>query len=229
MTKENTQESTDVLDLQAELRAQLAAAKEAVAPPSGFSISVKGKQFTLPDGSVNPGPMNAVILDWVTLNMYYSGAYNANQPEGPKCFALGRKLAELSPPEDVPTRQNDTCSGCAMNEWESAPGGGKGKACKNTRRLLVVGSTDIGEGTQPYILPVSPTGLSHFDKYVTSLVDRGLNPIEVVTEISFDANAAYPSLRFKPLDKHDVVEVAFNLKASGQSILTALPQVDRAA
>ena len=223
----NQQEKKDVLDIQAQLRAELEAAKDTVAPPSGFVISTKGKQFTLPDGSVSTGPMTATVLDWITLNMYYSGVYNPNKLEGPKCWALGKELAKLAPSNEAVQKQNDTCNGCDMNEWGSAQGGGKGKACKNTRRLLVVG--ELKEDSQPYTLTVSPTGLKHFDKYITSLTDRGIHPIEVVTEISFDANEAYPSLRFKALEKHEQTELAWSLKEAGQSILLTEPQADRAA
>lgn len=223
---ENPQENKDVLDIKAQLRAELEAAKETITPPTGFVISTKGKQFSLPDGSVSNGPMNATILDYTTANMYYSGAYDPKKPAGPVCWAIGKVLHSLAPSDNAPNKQNDTCNGCGMNEFGSAPGGGKGKACKNTRRLLVVG--EMTEDAQPYSLTVSPTGLRHFDKYISSLTDRGILPIEVVTEISFDPNEAYPSLRFKALDKHDNVELAMQLREGGKSILNTEPQPDNA-
>ncbi len=225
----NEQEGKDVLDIQAALKAELAAAKDMVAPPSGFVISLKGKEFTLPDGSVGSGPMSAIIMDWVSFNMYYSGAYNPKKLEDPKCWALGREVATMAPSDNVPVKQHETCSGCAQNAWGSAVTGGKGKACKNTRRLLIISPDKIGENSQPYTITVSPTGLKHFDKYVGALTDKGIHPIEVVTEISFDPNEAYPSLRFKPLEKHDTLELAWSLKETGQGILTTEPQVERDA
>jgi hypothetical protein len=225
----NEQEGKDVLDIQAQLKAELEAAKSAVAPPSGFVISTKGKQFTLPDGSVSAGPMVAIILDWVTMNMYYSGAYNPSKPADPECWALGRDLATLGPSEGVPKKQGEDCGSCAKNEWGSATGGGKGKACKNTRRLLVIGPEGLTKDSQPYTLTVSPTGLKHFDKYVSSLTARGTHPMEMLTEISFDPSEAFPSLRFKPVEKHNHLDLVFGLKTVGENILTTEPQIERAA
>jgi hypothetical protein len=232
--KADEQKGKDVLDIQAQIRAELDVIKTTVAPPSGFVISTKGRVFGLPDGSVDEGPMYCVIADYVSMNMYYTGAYNANAVQPPACWALGKDLVNLGPSANVPSPQSTLCSDCPKNEWGSAAGGGKGKACKNTRRLMVVGAalleTNLAEA-QPYILSVSPTGLKHFDKYVTSLSDQGIHPAQVVTEISFDPNSAFPSLRFK-LDKKltdGLVTAVWVAKDNNQSILLQEPQIEKAA
>ena len=54
------EKTTDVVSVQDELRKELDTLKERVDPPSGFMISTKGKTFTLPDGSANPGPLDGL-------------------------------------------------------------------------------------------------------------------------------------------------------------------------
>lgn len=219
----------EIQSIQDQLRKDLATLKDRVDPPSGFTISTKGKTFTLPDGTSNPGPMQCVILDWCTANVYFEGIYNPQDIKPPVCWALGSNVAELAPSDKATKPQHDACKGCPQNEWGSAGGGSKGKACKNTRRLLIV-PVKADETTQPWILSVSPTGLKHFDKYVTTLADLEKHPVSMITEISFEATEAYPSLRFKPVGEHDNLAVMWKLKENGQDILFQEPSVeDKAA
>ena len=219
----------EVLDIQAQLRQEMDHLKERVEPPSGFMISTKGKTFTLPDGSADEGPLICVVLDWITGNTYFEGIYNPKNIKPPVCWALGRNVSEVTASKNAPKPQHDgPCKGCKQNQWESDPGGGKGKACKNTRRLLVV-PVGAGEDTSPWVLSVSPTGLKHFDKYVNTLSDTGVHPIEVVTEISMEPTEDYPSLRFKVDTKHDKVEMMWALKEKGQEILFQEPKPEEKA
>jgi len=220
-----------VLNVQEQLRKELDTLKDRVEPPSGYMISTKGKVFTLPDGSSSDGPLICVVLDWVTANSYFEGIYNPKDPQPPACFAIADKPAEAAPSKHAPKPQHSSCCGdadtptCPKNEWRSDPGGGAGKACKNTRRLLIV-PHDATEKTQPWIISVSPTGLKHFDKYVNMLADVGTHPLEVVTEISFEASEAYPSLRFALDTKHDNVNLMWKLKGIGQEILRQEPRLE---
>ena len=230
-----TPKKTAVLDVQAELRKELDTLKERVDPPSGFMIGTNGKVFTLPDGSASDGPLVCVILDWVSANSWFKGIYNPKDIKPPVCYAVARNVVEMSPSDQVPEDQSNigekadgTCHNCLKNQFNSDPSGGKGKACKNTRKLLVV-PADAEEGTPPWVLSVSPTGLKHFDKYVNTLKDVGTHPLEVVTEISFEASEAFPSLRFKAAQKHDNVNVMWALKGNGQEILLQEPKAEEKA
>ena len=211
--------SKDVQDIQAKLRQELENVNEAIAPPSGFTIATKGKTFTLPTGAQDDGPMECVILDWVSENTYYSGVYNPKELSPPDCFALNRVVADMAPSEGVAKPQAPSCAECQRNEWGSALQG-SGKACKNTRRLLVAPYMNSDEKTQPYILLVSPTGLKHFDKYVKTLESHDKHPIQMITSISFDQTSAYPSLRFAHTKEHDQLEVMWAIRENNQAILT---------
>lgn len=214
----------DVVSVQDQLKKELTTLKDRVEPPGGFLINLKGKVFTLPDGSSNAGPLECVILDWCTANTYFEGIYNPKDIKPPVCFAFSPTPADAKPSKNSPKPQAEQCFGCPQNEWESDPKGGKGKACKNTRRLLIT-IADAVEDTPLWVVPVSPTGLKHFDKYVNTLADLGTHPIEVVTAISFDQNETYPSLRFKPLNKHDNLNVLWQMKERGHDLLYQEPKL----
>jgi hypothetical protein len=220
--------SKEVTNIQAELRKELDTLKDRVDPPSGYMISVKGKVFTLPDGSASDGPLVCTVLDWVTANTYFEGLYNPKEPAPPACWAIGRNVAEVAASKNATKPQGTLCKDCVKNEWGSDPQGGKGKACKNTRRILVV-PHDATDKTQPWVISASPTSVKHFDKYVNAMSDLGTHPIEVVTKISFEAGEAYPSLRFAVENKHDNLEVMWMLKQRGQEILLQEPRVEEKA
>jgi len=218
----------EVMSVQEQLKAEMAHLKQRVDPPSGYMVGTKGKTFNMPDGSSHPGPMTVVVLDWCTANTYFEGLYNPQNIQPPACFALSAEPAKAAPSDSSPKKQAATCGECSKNEWGSDPQGGKGKACKNTRRLLIAAG-DATPESPLWVISVSPTGLKHFDKYVNTLADAGVHPVEVITEISFDASEAYPSLRFKVLEKHGEINTMWKLKEMGQEILYQEPRLEKAA
>src|SRR6187551_69552 len=130
-------ESTSLVDVAALLKKELAAVKETVEAPSSNKINTKGKVFSLPDGTTGAGPIEGIILDYIAANKYYPGVYNQNKPEPPSCWAFGRNIKELAPGPTVKKAEGTDCESCPRNQWKTGLGG-KGKACKNQRRLLVL-------------------------------------------------------------------------------------------
>jgi hypothetical protein len=209
-------------DIKAELEAARAGMAETIGDLPSNKISVKGKLFTLPGKEAQPGPLYAVILDYAWFNAFYKGAYNPQVPQQPVCFAVGRveKKSDgtpvLAPDAKSPERQNDFCATCDKWQFGSAPGGGK--ACKNQRRLIIVGA-DATEDTQPLTLYVSPSGLKNFSLYLEELNSLGKHPAQVVTEIGFDPNQTYPKLTFKIDRMHDDLQLMWRLREKSQSML----------
>jgi hypothetical protein len=218
--------STEVVNYREQLRRELAEVNNRVAPPSGRTISTKGKMFTLPDGSQAAGPLSVIILDWRAVNMYYTGAYNPNDPQTPKCWSIGSVIDDMVPSSNAPERKHEDCKSCPMNQWGSAPGGSKGKACKNTRRLALV-AHDAKEGTEPLIINVSPTGIQAFEGYVRKLrSEHKALPIQMVTEIGFREDATYPTLTFasgEPVSD-DRLGTLMKLREAAQDLLDKEPE-----
>lgn len=201
-----TTTSTAIVDIRAQLRAQLEAQRERVEAPSGTRISTKGKVFTLPDGTVSNGPLSLVILDWRITHAYYTGIYDPAKPRSPDCWALSNTVACAPDPLKVKAPKHSECTSCPFNEYGTAATG-RGKACKETRRLAVV-PPDAKPGDMPFLLEVSPTGIKSFESLVYALAGRGLTPLEFITEVAFKSDATYPTLVFSPAAPLDDERVA---------------------
>lgn len=215
--------STALQSLQEEMKAELDTLKETVSKPSGFSISTRNKMFTTPDGESSPGPLECIILDWRNANLYYPKVYNANAPESPDCFAIGKMIKEMVPSSNCEEPQSSSCENCTLNEFGSGANG-RGKACKNTVRLAVVPANATPD-TQPWVLKLSPTSLTEWSNYTLKLQNKyGLLPIQVVTEVSFDPNETFPKLKFGNEKPHDVLENVAPLRVIAAALLEQEPK-----
>lgn len=133
---------------------QLAAQAEVAA---GMEKNVAGGQFfslrsatlSFNDAPIPGNRMAVIILDGIMENVYYEGAFNAEQANSPTCFAFGRDEATIAPHEVVVAAgqaQHEQCQGCPQNEWGTA-NIGRGKACRNTRRLGLISAGNLDERT----------------------------------------------------------------------------------
>lgn len=212
-----------------QLQAEALSIQSRIGQPSGNRISTTKKQtFKLPNGQEIAAPLQAVIVDFVSLNLYYESGYDPNNITPPVCAAVGTDVASLEPFTDAYDKQCDTCAACPMNQWGSDPKGGKGKACSNTR-LLAILPTDADAETPLWTLRVSATALKSFDGYVSSVARSfGAPPVVVSTDITFDDNLDYPSLRFgnpQPLDPA-LLKLAFDRRAEAREVLMTKPDFD---
>jgi hypothetical protein len=101
------------------------------------SVSLKGGILSIDDNPVEDNEIRVVILSGIHENQMYEGNYNPEKPTTPSCYAFGDNEDEMSPHEASTNKQADLCSSCWANEWGSADIG-KGKACKNVRRLVLI-------------------------------------------------------------------------------------------
>ena len=125
-------------------------AKYAQDAPTTESASVSGNWLTARAGVLNykgvPVQNNrteAVILASVLENVFYEEEFDPDNPASPVCFAFSTTLKDLKPHESAPKPQHAKCAGCPQNEFGSADKG-KGKKCKNLKRLAVI---PFGDGT----------------------------------------------------------------------------------
>lgn len=216
---------TEMVDIKAQLAQELAELDKTVAPPSGNRISLKGKTFTFPDGKTSPGPINAVILDWRNINTYYKGAYNPAKVEAPSCFALNKNLTELTPSTNCADPQNKVCEGCQWNDWGSAPGGGRGKACKNTVRIAIV-PPDAKADTPPWTIDLAPSSCTAFNNMVSAVRGQlGMLPLQTQVTLDFDANESYPKVTFADPEAlpEALVPLMFDLRGAAQALLDKEP------
>lgn len=196
--------------------AEAAAAAEANSGGGQF-FSTRGGILTWQDAPLPNNEMAVIVLDAMFENVFYEGKYDPDVPQSPTCFAFGHDEKELAPHQvvvDMGWAQSlEGCVACENNEWGSADTG-KGKACRNTRRLAMIpagsfndnGTVDLFEAEELEStaigfmkLPVtSVKGYASFVKQVAGALKRP--PFGIVTRVSVvpDAKTQF-KVHFEPL------------------------------
>ncbi len=154
----------------------------------GNTISVRNGVMSLSDQPIPANQFAAVIMDSVRLNTYYPGAFDATEIVPPTCYAIGRTDADLVPHPDMAhdmsffQAQADRCNNCPHNVFGTGQNG-KGKACTNRRRLIMLlagtyNQTPQGMVMEPYMradhyettpllqMHLPPTSIKGWGEYV---------------------------------------------------------------
>lgn len=208
-------------------------AKELQAQNSKINIATndrlkfqKGGTIVAPDGSEGQ-EFEVVILDFVSVNLYYDRPYQKDVIFPPACFAIGEEPSMLVPSKNAPARCADSCSSCAFNQFESALVG-KGKACKNTRLVAMAPADASSEDAPVWIASVPPTSIKSFDGYVSSLAVRhNMPPIGVVTKLYLDPASEFAAPRFQLVRalENEELEVFFGIREAAKKRLFVEPDV----
>ena len=85
-----------------------------------------------------------------------------------------------------------SCSKCFLNCFGSDLRGGKGKACKNAKRLLML----LPRSGIPNVLTLPPTSIRAFDDYATALYEWKLTPLFVHTTIGLKIKEASGGIKY---------------------------------
>jgi hypothetical protein len=130
------------LTLWEEEMAGVAVAQASAEKPTGFnsSISFRSGIMSIDDDAVAGNALDVVILGLVHENQYYKDKYNPAETQVPDCYAVGATEEEMKPHPQSTDKQGDAnglCANCWANKMGSADEG-RGKACKNVRRIAVV-------------------------------------------------------------------------------------------
>lgn len=197
-------------------RAQMAAGIEENVGSGGAFISLKGGRMTFQGAEVPGNKMNVVVLDHILEYTYYTDGYDADNPQPPDAYALGRDEDTLRWHENsIPEYAGELCKDSDINQWGSAEKG-RGKACKNQRRLALITEDEAAdvesiEESTPAFLRIPVTSVKGWAGYVRQL-EKTLQrpPLGVITEISVvpDPKSQF-KLQFKlveAIDDGDVIE-----------------------
>jgi hypothetical protein len=147
------------------------------------------------------------VLQSIFENQLYEDRYDPNNPQPPICYALSETDDDLKPHPDCAKPQADTCEVCPNNVWGSDPGGGKGKACKNVRRLAIIAASDLEVDRLPNAevalakLPV--TSVKNWSTYASQIANvLKLPPMAVITNMSVEPDAKTQfQVNFQLVDK----------------------------
>ena len=187
MTKETTSTAIAVLTPE-QLAAEAQAMINKAGSLAGDVIKVKNKKFVLPDGR-EAETFAAVIVDFINVNEFYEGRYDPKVIKPPVCAAKGTEPHSLTPFDESPKPQADTCAECPNNQFGSE---GKGKACKNGMWLSVVPADDLG--AQPLTVKLAPTSTTPFRRDLTLLASTGRPHFSVITNFALDKSVDYAKI-----------------------------------
>lgn len=160
------------------------------------------------DGEQVPGnKLNVIVLAHIRENQYFDPrfAYDENNPRSPICFAQyeGKDIGEVfadpmstekqnphdyidpEDPEGVRIISLSPCATCHQFAWGS--GRGRGKACKEVRKLAVIAADGLAldniQVTEARSLKVPVTSVGGWATYVDALAEVNRPPWAVITEI----------------------------------------------
>ena len=164
-------------------------------------------------GKAHPeSTLEVIIVDWAPAlqRVFYEGAYDpsVDSHERPVCFSDDNE----KPHRNATDPQSDKCASCPNNVVGTGQNG-KGRACGFVRRLLV---KVIGDDKRLYTVDLKALsifkgeqedGYLSYQKYAQLLDDRGVDPMQLVTEMSFDEDSSVPVLRFRAISAVDAEEL----------------------
>lgn len=166
---------TAIMTWKEKMAAVSAQAAATEAPKGGF-LSFKGGNMSYDDNLIPGNSMDVIVLDFVLENNIFRDKYNPSKPASPMCYAIGRDESEMTPHEESEEPQSAKCEGCPNNEWGSDPEGGRGKACKNTRRIAIIpadclkGGPDAIKKAGMVMCKLPVTSLKNFSTFVNQAV-----------------------------------------------------------
>ncbi len=171
---------------------RLAAEAKAVASlerPALSQISTRAGQLVYQGQPIPGNKLPCIVIASAFENRYYDKAFDPNNRAAPKCFALSLSGDNMAPHEDVPEKQSADCLSCPMYRWGSDPKGGKGKACKQVRRLALIPASAAVDGTiktaEMALISIPVTSAKNWANYVNaSAAEYARPPWALVTEIS---------------------------------------------
>lgn len=187
---EAKQPGTAIVSWQDKMKGLISQTKEAEKPQGGF-ISFKGGRMTYADEILPGDKIECVIVDYRFSNEYYDKQYDPKNPRSPVCYAITRPGEVQAPHPEAEDPQHEECEGCPRNEWGSDPAGGRGKACKNSRRIHVIAASELERGVdgvnKAQVVTMIPpaTSVENFQKCMMQINDvLGTAMFGVVVEVS---------------------------------------------
>ena len=171
--------------------------------PALGAISLRGGIMTYEKQPIPGNKLSVIIVASMMERRWYKDRFDPNKAASPHCFAFhdGTDGVPWMPHAKSALKQSEDCALCPMNSWGSDPGGGKGKACKEVRKLCVMPQT--GTGKEMALISIPVMSVKNWSNYVNGVASGARRPPwGVVTEIS-----VHPNARSQFTVKFDLVEL----------------------
>lgn len=193
---------------------------------SRFRLVVNGVETVLPVLAIQVALLR--VNDGINKT-WFEKAWNPDaEPTQPECSSDDGILPRL----DSPKRQANDCASCPWNQWGSSinpTNGKKTKACQDSKRMAVIPPGPNGRFTskevESFQLAIPPASLTDFGSFVRSLGNMPTPAAYnmVVVEVSFDTEATFPKLNFRPIRwfENDEFEVVASRYTDAEVMRTA--------
>lgn len=181
---ENTEETegTEVVTWEDQMKADAKAVMERERPALAF-MSLKSGIMAIGGEPVKGNAMDFVIVAAVSEMVHYKDKWQEGVISRPDCYASGEERPEtLVPHAKVEKAYAESCKACPYFVWGSDLGGGKGRECKERRKMALLPADGSAEMC---ILSIPGTSIKGWSQYVRGIVaSTGMSPAGVITTIS---------------------------------------------
>lgn len=213
--------------------ADQSAASEANTGSGLQSFSLKAGVLSLDDNAMPNNEMAVIVLDHILEDVFYLEAYDPDNPSPPSAYALGRDEETMRWHEDSIDELDDgekiageLTKDSSINQWGSADKG-RGKACRNLRRLLMIpagtidkktGEFNLVEDEEHYasakaaFMKLPPTSITNWSNYVKQLAASLRKPpfavatrVKVVPDSKSQFKVTFEALEEMPMELMEVL------------------------
>lgn len=198
-------------------------------------ISFKGGKFKFQDSLLgNAGnEFWGIVLNFSFVKTFYAKKFKEGEVAFPECFAISAEAESKTwePHANSNVAQASSCDTCEHNKWGTAPDDGKGKACRDQRRLVVLVADSFKSGAMGLadatlgVLEIAPTSIKHWKKYYNDMrMAYGVDCFAYVTRFYLDDAFDYPVVRYslhKFVDNRELL-LALKDKVSKEALEMAM-------
>jgi hypothetical protein len=224
-------QSTNVINWEEEMARQARAVAK-TERPSINKINFQSGVMTYMDNAVPDNKLDCIIVASAWENVYYTEKYKQGVVSPPKCFALGVPDGEDPPHmvahDSVPDSPGPVCISCPMFKFNSDPEGGRGKACKERRRLAVIPSVtdpEMVEKAEMAVMSIPVMSIKNWANYVNTVAIQHNRPawgmlsrVSLVPDKKSQFKVTFESL--EPLDTSFLGAISSKIPMATQALLT---------
>lgn len=212
--------------------------------PAVGRLAFRGGVMTYQNQPIPGNALNVVIVGTAKEHALYQNVldgrpFDPNNPETPVCYALSLEGEDMAPHSQAKTKMAPSCAECKYNAWGSAPNGGRGKACKESRRMVVLpssavtGPPDAVKKAEAATASIPVTSVKNWANYLSQIATEFRRPSwAMVTTISEVPNAKTVfEIKFSPagmVEEAYFTDLMQRAKNSEAIVLTPYPQESNA-
>lgn len=218
---------TAVMSIQAQIAAQIARQQETAKSlrSSGSYIGFKNAQLKVDGISIPANQLDVRVLAAISERAWYAKEFDADAVQVPDCYALD----DSAPHDQAKNPQAAICAECPQNKWGSATRG-KGKACRESARVIVIPANVPLASAQMYTAKVPVTSLSTVTSFTSRCGQANKLLGEFVTKLSVtEDKKTFFKVHLTPVEVTAELDMAELLKVQDnayQLALTPYPTID---